>query len=67
MAGKSNPIDLEDDLQQLIDAKIETAENLNQSFYNSAADALRRGVGTPMAQVRKNQTKIQNLKDKYQK
>ncbi|MEN4642457.1 hypothetical protein [Pantoea agglomerans] len=67
MAEKSKPVELEDELQQLIDAKIETAENLNQSFYSSASDALRRGVGTPMAQVRKNQSKIQNLKDKYQK
>ncbi|AUQ25094.1 MULTISPECIES: hypothetical protein [Pectobacteriaceae] len=67
MVEKSRSIDLEDDLQQLINAKIETAENLNRSFYPSAADALRRGVGTPMAQVRKNQNKIKKLKKKYQK
>ncbi|HFV9241190.1 TPA: hypothetical protein ACIAIH_000054 [Enterobacter bugandensis] len=67
MAEKNRAIDLEEDLQQLIDAKIETAENINESFYPSAADALRRGVGTPMAQVRHNQSKIQKLKDKFQK
>lgn len=67
MSVQNNPKGLEADLQQLIDAKIETAETVNESFYESAADALRRGVGTPMAQVRKNQTQIAKAKAKYQK
>lgn len=67
MAEELKPKDLGAELQDLIDAKIETAENINKSFYPSAADALRRGVGTPMAQVRKIQQAIEQAKDKYKK
>ncbi|WP_272687625.1 hypothetical protein [Providencia sp. PROV149] len=63
--GKPEKRTLTDSVSEVIAEKIEAAETVNESYSESVADALRRGVGTPMANFRGQKKEIDTLKEKY--